>query len=61
MFRFFARLAVRRPVLTTMLVGILVFLGAFSYLNLGHLIERAIEPEYSNGGISLCPRLSMGM
>jgi HAE1 family hydrophobic/amphiphilic exporter-1 len=35
MFRFFARLAVRRPVLTTMLVGILVFLGAFSYFNLG--------------------------
>ncbi|KPJ92101.1 MAG: hypothetical protein AMS18_08105 [Gemmatimonas sp. SG8_17] len=32
MFRFFARLAVTRPVLTSMLVAVFVFLGAFSYL-----------------------------
>ncbi len=43
MFRFFARLAVRRPVLTTMLVGILVFLGAFSYLNLGVDLTPDVE------------------
>jgi len=35
MFQFFARLAVRRPVLTTMLVAVLVALGAYSYFNLG--------------------------
>jgi len=35
MFRFFARLAVRRPVLTSMLVVILVLLGGYSYANLG--------------------------
>jgi len=35
MFRFFARLAVRRPVLTTMMVVILVVMGIFSYSNLG--------------------------
>ncbi len=34
MFRFFARLAVTRPVLTSMLVAVFVFLGAFSYLSL---------------------------
>ncbi len=43
MFRFFARLAVRRPVLTTMLVGIFVFLGAFSYFNLGVDLTPDIE------------------
>ncbi len=32
MFRFFARLAVARPVLTSMLVAVFVFLGAFSYM-----------------------------
>jgi HAE1 family hydrophobic/amphiphilic exporter-1 len=32
MFRFFAHLAVARPVLTSMLVAVFVFLGAFSYL-----------------------------
>ncbi|HSW30328.1 MAG TPA: efflux RND transporter permease subunit [Longimicrobiales bacterium] len=35
MIRFFARLAVTRPVLTTMIVLSLVILGAFSYLRLG--------------------------
>ncbi len=35
MFRFFARLAVRRPVLTSMLVGAFVILGGFSYFTLG--------------------------
>lgn len=35
MFRFFARLAVRRPVLTAMVVISLVFLGGYSYFNLG--------------------------
>jgi hydrophobic/amphiphilic exporter-1 (mainly G- bacteria), HAE1 family len=35
MFRFFARLAVQRPVLTSMLVMVLVILGSFSYLRLG--------------------------
>ncbi len=35
MFRFFARMAVRRPVLTTMLVVILVVMGIFSYFTLG--------------------------
>jgi len=35
MFRFFARLAVQRPVLTSMLVIVLVILGSFSYLRLG--------------------------
>lgn len=34
MFRFFARLAVQRPVLTTMIVAAFVILGAFSYLTL---------------------------
>ncbi len=43
MFRFFARLAVRRPVLTTMLVVILVFLGGFSYFNLGVDLTPEIE------------------
>ena len=43
MFRFFARLAVRRPVLTTMLVAILVFLGGFSYFNLGVDLTPDIE------------------
>ncbi len=32
MFRFFARLAVWRPVLTSMLVVVFVVLGAFSYV-----------------------------
>jgi HAE1 family hydrophobic/amphiphilic exporter-1 len=32
MFRFFAHLAVARPVFTSMLVAVFVFLGAFSYL-----------------------------
>jgi HAE1 family hydrophobic/amphiphilic exporter-1 len=35
MFRFFARMAVRRPVLTTMLVVVLVVMGIFSYSTLG--------------------------
>jgi len=35
MFRFFARMAVRRPVLTTMLVVILVVMGVTSYFTLG--------------------------
>ena len=35
MFRFFARMAVRQPVLTTMLVVILVVMGATSYFTLG--------------------------
>ena len=43
MFRFFASLAVRRPVLTTMLVGILVVLGAFSYFNLGVDLTPDVE------------------
>lgn len=34
MFRFLARLAVRRPVLTTMIVGTFVILGVFSYFSL---------------------------
>jgi len=34
MFRFLARLAVRRPVLTTMIVGTFVILGVFSYFTL---------------------------
>ena len=43
MFRFFARLAVRRPVLTTMVVAMLVFLGGFSYFNLGVDLTPDIE------------------
>ena len=43
MFRFFARLAVRRPVLTTMVVAVLVFLGGFSYFNLGVDLTPDIE------------------
>ncbi len=43
MFRFFARLAVRRPVLTTMVVVMLVFLGGFSYFNLGVDLTPDIE------------------
>lgn len=35
MFTFFARLAVERPVLSSMLVGILVVMGAFAYGSLG--------------------------
>ncbi len=35
MFRFFARLAVRRPVLTAMMVVVLVVMGVFSYFSLG--------------------------
>jgi HAE1 family hydrophobic/amphiphilic exporter-1 len=34
MFRFFAHLAVSRPVLTSMIVAVFVFLGAFSYLTI---------------------------
>jgi len=43
MFRFFARLAVRRPVLTSMIVVALVFLGGFSYLSLGVDLLPGVE------------------
>jgi HAE1 family hydrophobic/amphiphilic exporter-1 len=43
MFRFLARLAVRRPVLTSMLVVGLVVLGGFSYVTLGVDLLPGIE------------------
>jgi HAE1 family hydrophobic/amphiphilic exporter-1 len=43
MFRFFAGLAVRRPVLTSMIVVALVFLGGFSYRSLGVDLLPGIE------------------
>lgn len=43
MFRFFAHLSVARPVLTTMLVAVLVFLGAFSFFGLGVDLAPDIE------------------
>ncbi|KPK82048.1 MAG: hypothetical protein AMS25_03985 [Gemmatimonas sp. SM23_52] len=46
MFRFFARLAVRRPVLTSMLVGIFVILGAFSYFTLAVDLLPGIDIPY---------------
>jgi len=46
MFRFFARLAVRRPVLTSMIVAALVILGAFSYFTLGVDLMPNIEFPY---------------
>ena len=46
MFRFFARLAVQRPVLTSMIVGALVILGAFSYFGLGVDLLPNIEFPY---------------
>lgn len=46
MFRFFARLAVRRPVLTSMIVAALVILGAFSYVTLGVDLMPNIEFPY---------------
>jgi HAE1 family hydrophobic/amphiphilic exporter-1 len=46
MFRFFARLAVRRPVLTSMIVVALVILGTFSYLTLGVDLLPGIEFPY---------------
>ena len=46
MFRFLARLAVRRPVLTSMIVGALVFLGGYSYYTLGVDLLPGIEFPY---------------
>jgi HAE1 family hydrophobic/amphiphilic exporter-1 len=46
MFRFLARLAVTRPVLTSMIVGALVFLGGYSYLSLGVDLLPGIEFPY---------------
>jgi HAE1 family hydrophobic/amphiphilic exporter-1 len=46
MFRFLARLAVRRPVLTSMLVAGLVILGGFSYVTLGVDLLPGIEFPY---------------
>jgi HAE1 family hydrophobic/amphiphilic exporter-1 len=46
MFRFFAQLAVRRPVLTSMIVVALVILGTFSYLTLGVDLLPGIEFPY---------------
>src|SRR5512134_156480 len=43
MFKFLARLAVRRPVLTSMLVAGLVVLGGFSYFALGVDLLPGIE------------------
>ncbi len=43
MFRFFARLAVWRPVLTSMLVAVFVFLGGFSYFALAVDLMPEIE------------------
>jgi hydrophobic/amphiphilic exporter-1 (mainly G- bacteria), HAE1 family len=43
MFRFFASLAVHRPVLTSMLVLVLVILGGFSYFRLGVDLLPGIE------------------
>jgi len=46
MFRFFAHLAVARPVFTSMLVAIWVFLGAFSYLALSVDLFPGIDIPY---------------
>src|SRR5512134_1809044 len=46
MFRFFARLAVRRPVLTSMIVVALVILGGFSYFTLGVDLMPNVEFPY---------------
>ena len=46
MFRFLARLAVQRPVLTSMIVGALVFLGGYSYFTLGVDLLPGIEFPY---------------
>ncbi len=46
MFRFFARLAVQRPVLTSMIVAALVILGTFSYFTLGVDLMPEIEFPY---------------
>jgi hydrophobic/amphiphilic exporter-1 (mainly G- bacteria), HAE1 family len=46
MFRFFARLAVQRPVLTSMIVAALVILGSFSYFTLGVDLMPNIEFPY---------------
>jgi HAE1 family hydrophobic/amphiphilic exporter-1 len=46
MFRFFARLAVQRPVLTSMIVAALVILGGFSYFTLGVDLMPNIEFPY---------------
>ena len=46
MFRFFARLAVTRPVLTSMFVAVFVFLGAFSYLSIPVDLFPNIEFPY---------------
>jgi len=46
MFRFFARLAVQRPVLTSMIVAALVILGGFSYVTLGVDLMPNIEFPY---------------
>jgi len=46
MFRFFARLAVTRPVLTSMFVAVFVFLGAFSYLSIPLDLFPNIEFPY---------------
>jgi len=46
MFRFFAQLAVRRPVLTSMIVVALVILGTFSYFTLGVDLLPGIEFPY---------------
>jgi HAE1 family hydrophobic/amphiphilic exporter-1 len=46
MFRFFARLAVTRPVLTSMFVAVFVFLGAFRYLSIPVDLFPNIEFPY---------------
>jgi len=46
MFRYLARLAVTRPVLTSMIVGALVFLGGYSYFTLGVDLLPGIEFPY---------------
>ena len=46
MFRFLARLAVERPVLTSMIVAALVILGSFSYFTLGVDLMPEIEFPY---------------
>jgi hydrophobic/amphiphilic exporter-1 (mainly G- bacteria), HAE1 family len=46
MFRFFARLAVQRPVLTSMIVVALVILGGFSYVTLGVDLMPNVEFPY---------------
>jgi len=46
MFRFFAHLAVARPVFTSMLVAVWVFLGAFSYLALSVDLFPGIDIPY---------------